>query len=144
MEGFDGWLYESFNCDFAIQRFCSAIVELDFINMDNDVDVGDDVQHFQDEIEVFSIANDEFGDTLLMTEGDGWLTQSAAMTCTLQLVNAMQIWAPATPLSDLLQRISYCFVTGLKSRLLLLQNVNDNGTIGNHAVESLKPAHRGW
>ncbi|KAL4311647.1 hypothetical protein GQ457_01G008070 [Hibiscus cannabinus] len=28
-------------------------------------------------------------------------------------------------------RVSFCFVTGLKSRLLLLQNVNRNGTIGN-------------
>ncbi|KAK8705808.1 hypothetical protein V6N13_049399 [Hibiscus sabdariffa] len=42
-----------------------------------------------------------------------------------------QIWASATPLGDSLQKVSYCFVTRLKSRLSLLQNVNGNGTIAN-------------
>ncbi|KAE8704258.1 nuclear transcription factor Y subunit C-9-like isoform 1 [Hibiscus syriacus] len=117
MEGFNGWLYESFNHDFAIRRFCSERVELEqveleeamnydidsccpddetttphlaasevqdfvdsFFNMDNNVDVdndgdGKDDHHnfekkdnsdrFRDEIETFSIVNDD-----LMIEGD--------------------------------------------------------------------------
>ncbi|GJW72390.1 DELLA protein RGL1-like protein [Tanacetum coccineum] len=41
-----------------------------------------------------------------------------------------QIWYSANPLGDSLQRVSYCFATGFKSRLSLLQtNINANGTI---------------
>ncbi|KAL5543707.1 hypothetical protein UlMin_007491 [Ulmus minor] len=40
-----------------------------------------------------------------------------------------QIWASVSPCGDSLQRVSYCFATGLKSRLSLLQNVNTNGTL---------------
>ncbi|KAI3769011.1 hypothetical protein L6452_00107 [Arctium lappa] len=41
-----------------------------------------------------------------------------------------KIWYSANPLGDSLQRVSYCFAMGLKSRLSLLQtNVNANGTI---------------
>lgn len=41
-----------------------------------------------------------------------------------------KIWYSANPLGDSLQRVSYCFANGLKSRLSLLQNnVNANGTV---------------
>ncbi|XVF33818.1 hypothetical protein REPUB_Repub18cG0003400 [Reevesia pubescens] len=55
-----------------------------------------------------------------------------------QLATSMltQIWASATPWGDSLQRVSYCFATGLKSRLSLLQNVNGNGTITNCAIDA--------
>lgn len=46
-----------------------------------------------------------------------------------------QIWSSATPMGDSLQRVSYCFAMGLKSRLSLLQTVTANGTFtngGNH------------
>ncbi|EXB37529.1 hypothetical protein L484_004060 [Morus notabilis] len=47
-----------------------------------------------------------------------------------QLAGSMlsQIWALVSPFGDSLQRVSYCFATGLNSRLSLLQNVNTNGT----------------
>ena len=46
-----------------------------------------------------------------------------------------QIWASVSPFGDSLQRVSYCFATGLKSRLSLLQNnVNTNGTFMNGAA----------
>ncbi|XP_076945180.1 GRAS family protein RAD1-like [Bidens hawaiensis] len=41
-----------------------------------------------------------------------------------------QIWCSANPFGDSLQRVSYYFATGLKSRLSLLQtNMNPNGTV---------------
>lgn len=41
-----------------------------------------------------------------------------------------RIWASATPSGDSLQRVSYCFATGLKCRLSLLpHNVYANGTL---------------
>lgn len=46
-----------------------------------------------------------------------------------------QIWSSATLMGDSLQRVSYCFAMGLKSRLSLLQTVTANGTFtngGNH------------
>ncbi|MBA0606846.1 hypothetical protein Godav_019248 [Gossypium davidsonii] len=222
MEGFNGWLYESFNHDFAIRRFCSARVELEqwelgdamnseiepfcpddeistphlaasevddfvdsFINMDYDVDDdgdgdGDDkddrnskkqqnFHHFQDKIEAFSIVNDDSlmieGDELEMSsscedlganemvpsieEASHGLDQglhlvhlllacAEAVGCRdIHLATSMlsQIGASATPLGDSLQRVSYCFATGLKSRLSLLQNVNGNGTIANCAID---------
>ncbi|KAL4273899.1 hypothetical protein GQ457_13G000580 [Hibiscus cannabinus] len=224
MEGFNGWLCESFNHDFAIRRFCSARVELEqveleeamnydidtfcpddetstphlaasevddfvdsFFNMDVDVDVNvddddhhhnnskkqEDFQHFQDETEAFLIVNDDFGDASLMIEGDELersgscedlgahemvpsieetshgvdqglhlvhllLACAEAVGCRdLHLATSVltQIWASATPLGDSLQRVSYCFATGLKSRLSLLQNVNGNGTISNCAAD---------
>lgn len=46
-----------------------------------------------------------------------------------------QIWVSASPWGDSLQRVSYCFATGLKSRLSLLHNVNANGTFTNGATE---------
>jgi|UniRef100_A0A2N9E9H6 hypothetical protein len=54
-----------------------------------------------------------------------------------QLADSMlnQIWASASPWGDSLQRVSYCFATGLKSRLSLLHNVNANGTFTNSAKE---------
>ncbi|XP_062170128.1 GRAS family protein RAD1-like [Alnus glutinosa] len=45
-----------------------------------------------------------------------------------------QIWASATPFGDSLQRVSYCFAAGLKSRLSLFQNVNANGTFTDGAI----------
>lgn len=45
-----------------------------------------------------------------------------------------QIWASATPFGDSLQRVSYCFAAGLKSRLSLLRNVNANGTFTDGAI----------
>ncbi|KAI9161258.1 hypothetical protein LWI28_015785 [Acer negundo] len=48
-----------------------------------------------------------------------------------QLADSMlnQIWASANPWGDSLQRVSYCFALGLKSRLSLLHNnINANGT----------------
>lgn len=46
-----------------------------------------------------------------------------------------QIWHSANPLGDSLQRVSYCFAMGLKSRLLLLHaNINANGTIWGGAT----------
>lgn len=55
-----------------------------------------------------------------------------------------QIWPSVSPWGDSLQRVSYCFAMGLKSRLSLLQNVNANGTLsfinmnggGNAAAEA--------
>ncbi|XP_057487651.1 GRAS family protein RAD1-like [Actinidia eriantha] len=48
-----------------------------------------------------------------------------------QLADLMltQIWPSISPWGDSLQRVSYCFAMGLKSRLSLLQNLNSNGTI---------------
>ncbi|XP_065630066.1 GRAS family protein RAD1 isoform X2 [Quercus suber] len=46
-----------------------------------------------------------------------------------------QIWVSASPWGDSLQRVSYCFATGLKSRLSLLHNANANGTFTNGAKE---------
>ncbi|KAJ0501057.1 putative transcription factor GRAS family [Helianthus annuus] len=41
-----------------------------------------------------------------------------------------KIWCSANPLGDSLQRVSYYFATGLKSRLSLLHtNINPNGTV---------------
>ncbi|XP_022735291.1 DELLA protein RGL1-like [Durio zibethinus] len=222
MEGINGWLsfplYESFNHDFAIRRFCPARVELEqveleeamnyevesfspddgtstphlaasevddfvdsFINMDDDGDDKDDhnsrkqqIFHLQDEIEAFSVVNDDFGDASMMIEGDELemcgscedfgvhemvpsveeashgvdqglhlvhllLACAEAVGCRdIQLATSMlgQIWASATPWGDSLQRVSYCFATGLKSRLSLLQNVNGNGTIANCAFDA--------
>ncbi|XVE74285.1 hypothetical protein DITRI_Ditri12bG0004800 [Diplodiscus trichospermus] len=228
MEGINGWLsfplYESFNHEFAIRRFCQARVELEqgeveealnyeiesfspdheasnphlaaceaddfvdsFINMDDgdaDADGKDDhnssnhqnFQHFQDDLEAFSMVNDDFGDasiSMVNTEGDEFemsgsceefgvqemvpsveeashgvdqglhlvhllLACAEAVGCRdIQLATSMlnQIWAWATPLGDSLQRVSFCFATGLKSRLSLVQNVNGNGTIANCAID---------
>lgn len=46
-----------------------------------------------------------------------------------------QIWASVSPFGDSLQRVSYCFAMGLKSRLSLLHNVNLNGTFNNDATD---------
>lgn len=46
-----------------------------------------------------------------------------------------QIWASVSPFGDSLQRVSYCFAMGLKSRLSLLHNVNLNGTFNNDAMD---------
>ncbi|XP_021299537.1 scarecrow-like protein 23 [Herrania umbratica] len=214
MEGINGWLsfplYQSFNHDFAIRRFCRARVELergeweeamneiesfspddetgtphlaasevdDFVDSFINMDVGDDedrddrnsnknqdFHHFQDEIGAFSMVNEDLGDELEMSgscEDFGvhemvpsveevshgvdqglhlvhlLLACAEAVGCRdTQLANSMlcQIWASATPWGDSLQRVSYCFATGLKSRLSLLQNVNANGTITNCAMD---------
>uniref|UniRef100_A0A6N2M0N2 Uncharacterized protein n=1 Tax=Salix viminalis TaxID=40686 RepID=A0A6N2M0N2_SALVM len=42
-----------------------------------------------------------------------------------------QIWPSVSPWGDSLQRVSYCFATGLKCRLSHLNNVNANGTFTN-------------
>ncbi|OMO78488.1 Transcription factor GRAS [Corchorus capsularis] len=221
MEGINGWLsfplYESFNHDFAIRRFCPARVELEqgeweeamnyeidsfspddhdtgstphlaasevddlvdsFINMDDHVDDNDkddqnskkeqDFHDFQDGIDFVEFP-------MMMMEGDDHelersgscedfgahemvpsveevshgvdqglhlvhllLACAEAVGCRdTQLANSMltQIWASATPWGDSLQRVSYCFATGLKSRLSLLQNVNGNGTISHCAMD---------
>lgn len=54
-----------------------------------------------------------------------------------QLADSMlcQIWASANPWGDSLQRVSFCFAMGLKSRLSLLQNINANGTFANGAMD---------
>ncbi|XP_030494481.2 GRAS family protein RAD1-like [Cannabis sativa] len=55
-----------------------------------------------------------------------------------QLADSMlnQIWSSVTPYGDSLQRVSYCFANGLKSRLSFLQNnVNTNGTFMNGSME---------
>ncbi|KAH7528078.1 GRAS family protein RAD1 [Ziziphus jujuba] len=46
-----------------------------------------------------------------------------------------QIWASVNPWGDSLQRVSYCFAAGLKSRLSLLHNVKTNGTFTNGATD---------
>ncbi|XP_062012104.1 GRAS family protein RAD1-like [Rosa rugosa] len=46
-----------------------------------------------------------------------------------------QIWASVSPFGDSLQRVSYCFAMGLKSRLSLLHNVNLNGTFNNDTMD---------
>ncbi|KAL6201827.1 hypothetical protein ACLB2K_025539 [Fragaria x ananassa] len=46
-----------------------------------------------------------------------------------------QIWASVSPFGDSLQRVSYCFAMGLKSRLSLLQNVILNGTFNNDTMD---------
>ncbi|CAK9165647.1 unnamed protein product [Ilex paraguariensis] len=47
-----------------------------------------------------------------------------------QLANSLltQIWPSLSPWGDSLQRVSYCFTVGLKSRLSLLHNVSANGS----------------
>ncbi|KAJ8762661.1 hypothetical protein K2173_010682 [Erythroxylum novogranatense] len=45
------------------------------------------------------------------------------------------IWDSAHPWGDSLQRVSYCFATGLQCRLLLLHNVNANGIFSNSTVD---------
>ncbi|KAE8680328.1 nuclear transcription factor Y subunit C-9-like isoform 1 [Hibiscus syriacus] len=225
MARFNGLLYESFNHDFAIRRFCTERVELEqveleetmncdidsccpddetstphlaasevqdfvdsFFNMENNVDVDDDGDYkddhhnskrqenshcFQDEIDTFSIVNADLGDASPMIEGDELersgscedlgahgivpsieeashgvdqglhlvhllLACAEAVGCRdLHLATSMltQIWASANPLGDSLQRVSYCFAAGLKSKLSLLQNMNGNGTITNCVVD---------
>ncbi|XP_052208101.1 GRAS family protein RAD1-like [Diospyros lotus] len=53
-----------------------------------------------------------------------------------QLADSMlgQIWPSVSPWGDSLQRVSYCFATGLKSRLSLLHKLNANGTFSNAAA----------
>ncbi|XVF78018.1 hypothetical protein PTKIN_Ptkin14bG0094400 [Pterospermum kingtungense] len=210
MEDINGWLsfplYENFNQDFAIRRFCPARLELEqgeleeamnyeiddetstpvlaasevddfvdsFINMDDDGDGDGDgkadpnsekhqsFQHFQ---EPLLMVNNDFGDELERSgscEDFGvhemvpsveevshgvdqglhlvhlLLACAEAVGCRdLQLATSMlsQIWASATPWGDSLQRVSYCFATGLKSRLSLVQNANGNGTMANCAID---------
>ena len=50
-----------------------------------------------------------------------------------QLADSMlsRIWRSANCYGDSLQRVSYCFAMGLKSRLSHLRNVNANGTFAN-------------
>ncbi|KAL3503758.1 hypothetical protein ACH5RR_038207 [Cinchona calisaya] len=60
------------------------------------------------------------------------LACAEAMGCRdTQLADSIlsQIWPSVSPWGDSLQRVSYCFAMGLKSRLSLLQNVNANGTL---------------
>ncbi|KAM7526904.1 hypothetical protein LguiA_016806 [Lonicera macranthoides] len=46
-----------------------------------------------------------------------------------------QMWSSVSPWGDSLQRVSYCFAMGLRSRLsLLYNNVNANGTFTNGAM----------
>lgn len=54
-----------------------------------------------------------------------------------QLANSLlaQIWASVNPWGDSLQRVSYCFAMGLKSRLSLLHSVNVNGAFTNGAMD---------
>ncbi|XP_058070930.1 GRAS family protein RAD1-like [Magnolia sinica] len=54
-----------------------------------------------------------------------------------QLATSMlnQIWASANPWGDSLQRVSFCFAIGLKSRLSLLHNVGANGQLPNVGVD---------
>nr|GEV42070.1 hypothetical protein [Tanacetum cinerariifolium] len=70
----------------------------------------------------YTVGNDQKGYNLL--EAVGCRDTQLAETI------LSQIWYSANPLGDSLQRVSYCFATGLKSRLSLLQtNINANGTI---------------
>ncbi|KAF5728112.1 hypothetical protein HS088_TW21G00255 [Tripterygium wilfordii] len=46
-----------------------------------------------------------------------------------------QVCASSSPWGDSLQRVAYCFATGLKSRLSLLQNVNPNGLFTNGGMD---------
>lgn len=47
-----------------------------------------------------------------------------------------QMWSLVSPWGDSLQRVSYCFAMGLRSRLSLLRNnVNANGTFTNDAMD---------
>lgn len=58
-----------------------------------------------------------------------------------QLAESMlgQIWPSGSPFGDSLERVAYCFATGLKLRLFLLQNIGNyaSGTIGSHTGGAL-------
>ncbi|KAM1570924.1 hypothetical protein ACFX10_035870 [Malus domestica] len=160
-----------------------------FINMDHCIDDHDiqsmekqqsssSIEYFdQDGIETFSMADDLYGDVLMMMEEeddhvdmsglaeDFWVAKTEMMPGVevaihgvdqgLNLVHMLlacaeavgcrdtkladsllaQIWASVSPWGDSLQRVSYCFAMGLKSRLSLLQNVNINGTFNNDMMD---------
>lgn len=186
-------LHESFNHDLAIRRFCPARVEqeqgewewdekkpcspsdatavpcLPASEVDEFVDSFINMDHYdKDEIETFSMVNDDVYGDVPMEEDDefedfhGGFTEmvpgveevSHGVDQGLHLVHMLlacaeavgcrdtqlagsilnQIWDSATPFGDSLQRVSYCFAAGLKSRLSVLQNVNANGTFTNGAM----------
>ncbi|KAM2392973.1 hypothetical protein FF1_035957 [Malus domestica] len=160
-----------------------------FINMDHCIDDHDiqsmekqqsssSIEYFdQDGIETFSMADDLYGDVLMMMDEeddhvdmsglaeDFWVAKTEMMPGVevashgvdqgLNLVHMLlacaeavgcrdtkladsllaQIWASVSPWGDSLQRVSYCFAMGLKSRLSLLQNVNINGTFNNDMMD---------
>ncbi|GAV73502.1 GRAS domain-containing protein [Cephalotus follicularis] len=122
-----------------------------------------DFRHFQGEIYPFSVSNDVYGDEMEMGAsledlGVGETVPSVedvshgvdqglhlvhlllacaeAVGCRdTKLADSMltQIWASVSPWGDSLQRVSYCFAMGLKSRLSLIHNLNANGTFTNGA-----------
>ncbi|KAM1484229.1 hypothetical protein TB2_035446 [Malus domestica] len=160
-----------------------------FINMDHCIDDHDiqsmekqqsssSIEYYdQDGIETFSMADDLYGDVLMMMEEEddhvdmsglaedfrvaktemmpGVEVASHGVDQGLNLVHMLlacaeavgcrdtkladsllaQIWASVSPWGDSLQRVSYCFAMGLKSRLSLLQNVNINGTFNNDMMD---------
>ncbi|XP_068320198.1 GRAS family protein RAD1-like [Pyrus communis] len=160
-----------------------------FINMDHCIDDHDiqsmekqqsssSIEYYdQDGIETFSMADDLYGDVLMMMEEEddhvdmsglaedfrvaktemmpGDEEASHGVDQGLNLVHMLlacaeavgcrdtkladsllaQIWASVSPWGDSLQRVSYCFAMGLKSRLSLLQNVNINGTFNNDMMD---------
>ncbi|GMN53743.1 hypothetical protein TIFTF001_022882 [Ficus carica] len=57
-----------------------------------------------------------------------------------QLAGSMlnQIWASVSPFGDSLQRVSYCFASGLNSRLSLLHNVSTNGAFMNYEAADME------
>lgn len=160
-----------------------------FINMDHCIDdheiqsmekqqSSSSIEYYdQDGIETLSMADDLYGDVLMMMEEEddhvdmSGLAEDFRVAKTemmpgveevthgvdqgLNLVHMLlacaeavgcrdtkladsllaQIWASVSPWGDSLQRVSYCFAMGLKSRLSLLQNVNINGTFNNDMMD---------
>ncbi|GLU05030.1 hypothetical protein SLE2022_221550 [Rubroshorea leprosula] len=118
------------------------------INIDDDLNERED-QNFpitqQDNLEEFAMVNN----ANLTKQGSYGLDQGLYLVHLLlacadavgcrdtQLAESIlgQIWACASPWGDSLQRVSYCFAVGLKSRLSLLQNVNANGTFTNCSMD---------
>ncbi|KAJ9164486.1 hypothetical protein P3X46_024058 [Hevea brasiliensis] len=126
------------------------------------------IDHFQDEMETFSMVDNVFGDVPMLLGGDeleisidsfedfvavprfeevsydvdqGLYLVRLLLACAeavgyVQLANLIlgQIWASVNPWGDSLQRLCYCFATGLKSRLSLFHTVNANGTFTNRGM----------
>lgn len=128
--------------------------EMETFSLENDV-YGSDVPMIieGDELETISVSVEDFGvvpDRVpRVAEVNNGVDQGLHLVHMLlacaeavgcrdtQLADSLlsQIWASVNAWGDSLQRVSYCFAAGLKSRLSLLHNVNTNGTFTNGTAD---------
>ncbi|XP_050222956.1 GRAS family protein RAD1-like [Mercurialis annua] len=122
-------------------HFQDEMIMMDMFSSSGDVSGDVPMMIDVDEFETTNECMEDFGAVPSVDQGlhlvHSLLACAEAVGCRdTQLANSIlnQISFSINPQADSLQRVSYCFALGLKSRLSLLHSANANGTFSNAAI----------